>query len=160
MAELIPIKKSAGFTLLEMVVALSLLIGGVLVVYSSSARMMAHIYDNQSRLVASYLAQEGVEVVRNIRDKNWSGGQSWLNGLGIGNWQVQHNSTFLTAYNGQPLRLDNGYYQYGSGPNTVFRRKITISHPGADVMNVLVEVNWPHDGGHSVKAEKFFYNWH
>ncbi len=153
-------KKSSGFTLLEMVVAMALLIGGVLVVYGASARMLAHIYNNQARLVAAYLAQEGVETVRNIRDQNWADGLDWRNGLSNGTYRAQYDSTSLLSSSTETLKLDNGYYQYDTGDSTAFRRDIEISTAADDAMRVEVEVSWPHDGGHSVQLEKFFYDWH
>ena len=40
----------------------------------------------QKRIVAAHLAQEGVEVIRNIRDSNWLSGSNWtanINTAGI-----------------------------------------------------------------------------
>ncbi len=154
-------KKSAGFTLLEMIVATSILISGVLVVYASSAQLLAYTYNNQYRLVASYLAQEGVEVVRNIRDKNWvNGEEDWRTGLGTGDWQTQYDSSALSAYSGSPLQLTlDGFYNYETGDETIFTRKLTITHPSDDSVKLVVEVSWPYDKGNPVQAESFLYNW-
>lgn len=152
-------KRSSGFTLLEMVVAIALLIGGVLVVYGTSARMLAHIYNNQNRLVAAYLAQEGVEVVRNIRDQNWADGIDWRDGLGDGTYRVQYNSSALLSSANVPLKLNNGYYQYDSGGNTPFSRQVAINTAGEDAMRILVTVGWPHDQGNPVQVETFLYDW-
>jgi len=154
--------KSPGFTLLETVVAVAMLVGGVSVVYSTSANTLAHTYNNQYRLTASYLVQEGVEVVRNIRDQNWLDEEpDWRNGLAEGAWQVQYNSESLAVYSDSPLRVSSaGLYNYSEGVETNFRRKINIKHEGADKIRVTVEVTWPRDGGNPVRAEKFLYNWY
>ncbi len=153
--------KSAGFTLLEMIAAITILIGGVLVVYGSSARMLAYTYNNQYRLVASYLAQEGTEIIRNIRDQNWvEGAEDWREGLSIGDWRVQYDSEALMVYGDTPLLLsEDGQYSYGVGEETIFKRKISITHPTDDSVKILVEVAWPYDKGQSVQAEKILYNW-
>ncbi len=155
--------KSFGFTLLEAVVAVALLIGGVLVVYASSARMLSYTYDNQYRLVASYLAQEGIEVIRNIRDQNWLDEADWRDGLDVGDHQLQYDSgkAQLAPYADDFLYLtaDGVYNQSGDGERTVFKRKVSISHPTADSVQIKVEVNWAHDRGRPVRAEKFIYNW-
>lgn len=155
--------KSPGYTLLETVVAVAMLIGGVSVVYSTSANTLAHTYNNQHRLTASYLVQEGVEVVRNIRDQNWlDGAADWRNGLDPGEWQVQYNSKNLDACSGSPLLVsDNGLYNYSEGAETNFRRKVTIEHDSdPDKIKVTVEVTWPRDGGNPAQAVKFLYNWY
>lgn len=154
-------KRSAGFTLLEMIVAISILISGVLVVYASSAQLLAYTYSNQYRLVASYLAQEGVEVVRNIRDENWiNGEEDWREGLAIGSWQAQYNSNTLSVYSGSPLQLTpEGFYNYGTGEETIFTRELTITHPSDNSIKLMVEVSWPYDKGNPVQVETFLYNW-
>jgi len=48
---------------------------------------------NQSKLTAYYLAQEGIELVRNIRDSNWLEQRAnptvlWKEGLGAGDWEA------------------------------------------------------------------------
>jgi hypothetical protein len=152
---------SKGFTLLETIAAISILIGGVLIVYASSARMLAYTYDNQYKLTASYLAQEGIEVIRNIRDQNWvEGAEEWADGLSAGDWRVQYDSTSLMVYADTPLLLsEDGFYSYDSGESTVFKRKITISQLSDDSLKVIAEVSWPYDQGRSVQAEKILYNW-
>ena len=66
-----------GFTLVETLVALVLVtiaMGPVFILATSSLNVAARIEHN---LVASSLAQEGVEVVRNIRDTNWLNGAAF-----------------------------------------------------------------------------------
>jgi hypothetical protein len=151
---------SAGFTLLEAIVAISLLIGGALVLYASSAQLMAYTYNNQYRLTASYLAQEAAEIVRNIRDQNWIDNADWRLNLQEGTWQVQHNSTSLDPYTGARLQLsDGGLYNYGVGDNTIFIRKVTIDYPSPNSIKATVEVSWPYDGSNPVVVENFLYNW-
>ncbi|MCX6715954.1 MAG: prepilin-type N-terminal cleavage/methylation domain-containing protein, partial [Candidatus Taylorbacteria bacterium] len=72
-----------GFTIVETLVAITILmiaIAGPLVVASKSL-FSSNLSKNQ--MVASYLAQESMEVVKNIRDNNLYLGQNWLqNGAG------------------------------------------------------------------------------
>lgn len=153
--------KSAGYTLLETVIAIAILISGAMVIYSSSAHVLAYTYNNQYRLTASYLAQEGVEIVRNIRDRNWLAGQDWRAGLNDSDYQAQYNSSTLSPYSDSPLRLSSdGFYNYNEGAETIFYRKITIDHPDEDKIKVTVEVSWSYDQGQPVRAEAFLYNWY
>ena len=71
-----------GFTIVETLVAITILmiaIAGPLVV-ASKGLFGANISKDQ--MIASYLAQETMEVVKNIRDNNlYSASPNWLSGL-------------------------------------------------------------------------------
>lgn len=70
-------KNRKGFSLPEVMVSIALLAG---VVISSTNLLVSSTRSNNSnaeRITAFYLAQEGVELVRNIRDSNWLHGLSW-----------------------------------------------------------------------------------
>ncbi len=70
-----------GFTLVEGLVAIAILvlvITFVLNVIQGSLKPLAH---SQAQIVASFLAQETIETVRNIRDENFLKGRNWLYGL-------------------------------------------------------------------------------
>src|SRR3989344_7536362 len=78
-----------GFTLIETLVALVLItvaMGPVFILATSSVNVASRIEHN---LIASNLAQEGIEVIRNIRDTNWTGGAAFDNNLPAGVWRVQ-----------------------------------------------------------------------
>ena len=60
-----------GFTLLEMTVTVFILTVGILGMYGAITRTIAQSSEISNRLIASYLAQEGIEIVRNLRDGNW-----------------------------------------------------------------------------------------
>ncbi|MBP6933881.1 prepilin-type N-terminal cleavage/methylation domain-containing protein, partial [Candidatus Woesebacteria bacterium] len=64
------IKNSKGFSLVEVMVSIGIILvafTGVLTLINRSVAFHDLAY---SRLTASYLAQEGIEIVRNIRDNN------------------------------------------------------------------------------------------
>lgn len=162
-----------SFTLIETIIAISLLVVGVLVIYGSSARIIYQVGENTIHFTASYLAQEGVEVVRNIRDGNWieanASGQtiSWDDELADGTYYVQYNSAELipeTVDNIPNMEVnDSSHYGYqalglgGTGIETTnFKRVITLDHIEADVIQVKSEISW-RDG--SITAEEFLYNW-
>ena len=150
-----------GFSLLEVIIAIGILVGGSLIVYGQTARILSRINQEKTKFVASYLAQEGIEGVRNMRDANWiSGASSWVDGLGAGNYRVQYNSTSLLPYQDVALNLDSqGFYSYDTGTATPFKREITLSQPSADILKVVSKVTWP-DNQNGIQAEDFLYNWH
>lgn len=64
-------KKENGFTIIEIIISIFILCVGIIGVYSAFSAVSILTADSADRLVAAYLAQEGIEVVRNIRDSNW-----------------------------------------------------------------------------------------
>src|SRR3989338_10642757 len=78
-----------GFTLIEAMVALVLItvaMGPVLILATSAINVASRIEHN---LIASNLAQEGIEVIRNIRDTNWLNEVAFDNNLSVGTWRIQ-----------------------------------------------------------------------
>ena len=65
------IKKNLGFTLLETLIALSVISVGVMAAFTLSTANLNTARANAHRVLAANLAREGVEFVRNVRDSNW-----------------------------------------------------------------------------------------
>jgi len=179
------LKEEKGFTILELIIAVFVLTVGIIGAYVAvqSPLHYANVYKDQ--LVASYLAQEGVELVRNIRDTNWLQGfeaDDWKAGLvasaGFDGCdsdyfcEVDYNDTALlsslvAASSGYKLRLDsNNFYNYDTGDPTNFRRKINITedddigHPGEKRLIITVSVFLGDSGSPLVTAEEILYNWY
>jgi len=113
--------------------------------------------DTADRLTGTYLAQEGMEIVRNIRDTNWlkmdanpSSGYTWVDGLTSASVSQSINcvqgceADYTTgtsvagawtmspwAGSGSPLYTNNttGFYGYNTtnATRTKFERKIIIT---------------------------------
>ena len=157
-----------GFTIIEVTTAVFIITVGVVGVFSLIQQVFVFTSVSGSRLVSSYLSQEGIEIVRNIRDSNWLEQRSnpfllWDDGLPSGNWEADYNSQSLsqvysaTSY----LNLDSsGFYSYSLGSPTRFKRKISVLKPQADILEISVEVIWDERGrSHSVTAQYNLYNW-
>ena len=96
-------------------------------------RIMDFSSVSSDRLQAAYLAQEGIENVRNTRDSNWLAGNEWN------------------------LNLPSGTE---TGLLGKFDRITTITTPEPDKIVVSVEVNWQERGrDHRVVAQTELYNW-
>jgi len=162
--------KKKGFTIIELVITIFILSFGVIGVFSTFSIITILTSDSADRLTATYLAQEGMEIIRNIRDNNWLDMDAtctpelctttWLSNQldgclsGCG---VDYKSTGAeTASAGTYLNNDsNGFYSYLAGEPTKFKRKITIE-PILDtaiippdlnakddhIVKVIVEVSW------------------
>ncbi len=74
-------KKNSGLTLMETLVAISILMTAVAAPLAISAQSLVFANFAKNQISAFYLAQEVVEVVRNIRDENIKNGESWLKNL-------------------------------------------------------------------------------
>ena len=164
--------QNKGFTLLEIIIAIFFVtvgMGGVFTVVQKSFSMMSL---SASRLVAANLAQEGSEVVRNIRDTHWREAQNWDAGLGAGDYQVQYNDAetdivFCAApcsYDVMGfLKIDagNGFYNYDTGDDTKFKRRVTIDKITPDSMKITSEIIWKERGGkeYTYTAYNLLYDW-
>lgn len=164
------IRNGAGFTLIEVLAALFIMMIGVMGVMGLVVRTVAFNSSVNSQLVASYLSQEGLEIVRNIRDGNFlkihkgAGGQ-WNDGLtscpvACG---ADYNDLALGSFQDTFLRLSNGFYTYDACANcstTIFKRKITIDSATVDLLKVSVDVSWlDKENTRTVRGATELYNW-
>ncbi|HEB13543.1 MAG TPA: prepilin-type N-terminal cleavage/methylation domain-containing protein [candidate division CPR3 bacterium] len=149
-----------GFTIIEVLVALVLLTVGAGGAFALLSRTISFTSTANGRLVATYLAQEGIEIVRNIRDTNWLQGEALNEGIADGDWRVDYTEAELdNPYDGEFLKLSGGMYQYVLGDDTSLQRNITIGNI-ADGITVDVEVSWTTKGqAHSVESSTILYNW-
>ncbi|MCH8244688.1 prepilin-type N-terminal cleavage/methylation domain-containing protein [Patescibacteria group bacterium] len=165
-----------GFTLIEVLAASFIIIMGVGGAMALIQQSISFTSNAALQLEASYLAQEGMEIVRNIRDTNLlkihkGVGGNWTDGLidpdgdgtnecAIG-CQSDYAQSFLTAYQDTLLQFSNGFYSHiPSTTDSIFKRKITVTSLDPDILEVLVEVMWEERGrSHTVKAATKLYNW-
>ena len=160
--------KSRGFTLLEVIIAIFILTVGVGGAFSLIYQTLSVASLSELRLTGAYLAQEGMEVVRNIRDKTWLEKRTgpaimWDEYLPVGSWKADYLTQNLNnPYNGTFLNIDaNGFYSYSAGTPTKFKRKILIEKPEVDKIKVTVEVIWEERGrSHDVKVSEYLTNWY
>lgn len=77
-----PLKFKKGFTLVETMVAISILMLGILGPLSIASSGLRNSLFAKDQVTAYYLAQEGIEYVRYVRDDNYLLERSnWLSGL-------------------------------------------------------------------------------
>ncbi len=115
-------------------------------------------------LIASNLAQEGIEVARNIRDRDWFLGNIFGASLPDGSWRVQWDSASLLLLSGNPfLKKDiaTGVFGYSTGVNTVFKRKIDILKISSSEIRVISTVTWDENSNSkTTNAEAHLFNWY
>ena len=160
-----------GFTILELLGAILVILIGVLTAYGVVQSIITYTIDSSDRITAAYLAKEGVELVRNIRDKNWVVNLDWNLGLSSGNYEIDYNDLGLTACAGacafnnlrflrkSTVSASDYSYNYTSGTNSKFKRKITISPDGAEI-KVIVDVFWKKRTQiSSISVQENIYDW-
>lgn len=101
-------KNGAGFTLLEMLLALAVVSVGIMGAFTLSLANLHTARDNYNRILAANLAREGVELVRNIRDSNWlkidnnvdcgSGPCTWDQGLNYVTSTIDYDDATLNQF--------------------------------------------------------------
>jgi len=165
----------AGFTVIEVLLAITIIIIGTGGVFALTARTVAVASANNNKLVASYLAQEGVEIVRNIRDTNFlkireGVALSWDEGIILPGsvcatspfCQADYSQNSLSVAAGGPLFRDGvtNLYNHTAGTPTIFIREIKTVAVGTDKIEVEVKVLWSERGdGREVQAVTEIYNW-
>jgi len=130
------VKKQLGFTILELMITISIFLAGILAIYGVAQQPLYFSSLFMSKFTASYLAQEGIENTRNIRDTNWINSLPWDAGL---------TNSQDTVFN-------------------KFARSVTITPKtdsgGREYREVLVEVSWTERGqNNKIQAQENLYNW-
>jgi len=152
-----------GFSLIETIVAISIMLIGIVGLYALVPFYLKVVAVNKDRFVASQLAREGIEFVRNIRDSNLLAGNNWNDNLTgcVSGCQMDYNDDAgLSGYTGMSLRIDpSGFYKYEGGLITKYKRKITITSTDPNKeLNVEVEIFGLMDSA-VFKAVEIIYNW-
>jgi prepilin-type N-terminal cleavage/methylation domain-containing protein len=155
-----------GFTLIEIMGAIFILTVGIGAAFSLIQQTLAAASLAKDQLVTSYLAQEGMEIVKNIRDTNWLKGKSWDNDLPAS--PSTYGLDYLTQALPDPscasegyLEFDGNFYRCSTNPNSKIKRKISIEKIGTEKMKVIVEVEWEEKGRtHSFKVLEYITNWY
>ena len=163
---------STGFTMIEIIITIAVLSVGIIGTYNAFYSIM-NVADTMSyRLTAAYLAQEGIDIVKNIRDGSCVAGVAFNSGLTscAGGCQadykagtaVEQRPNQLQPYIGSFLKINSdGFYGYDLGTETKFKRAITINQVSLDELQVDSEVFWNYNGkDYSVKSSGYLYNWH
>ena len=153
-----------GFTLVEALAALAVLTVGLVPIMMAAFSATGVADSLRNDMIASNLAQEGIEVVRAVRDTNWFKGLPAFDPstITMGDHQVVWNSTTITAaYTNIPLKIDgNGVYNYTTGTNTIFYRKVTLTQISASEIQVISDVTWKdRKQNRDIKIESYLFDW-
>lgn len=171
-----------GFTLIETLVALSIFSLSIVALIVAAGQGVSNFQTIKARLTASYLAQEGVELVHNIRDTEITSGGDWNsfvsstvfdcvipnpNSVGCTIDAVFNPSVITVLPCGisscAPLKYSDPIgYNYGSSSPiaTIFERIISVEIIGVNEIKVKSTVNYTVGGTTSqIVMSEILTNW-
>lgn len=137
-------KQQPGFTLLEVLIALSIITIGALGVFALMNRTVLATEQNRNSIIAVNLAREGIELVRSIRDSAGLGFAELDNNCGTYpdcNWiidsSINYNlttaadSATISSCTNCMLYITGGQYSHdNTGQRTGIKRLININNGG------------------------------
>lgn len=174
-------EKNRGFTIVETLVAIAILLVSVTgpMAFSRTGLVSLEIYEDRAKALS--LAREGLEAVKNIRDNNNLTGAPWLDGLNSCNGALKCSiDTTIIPFDVDlcdpsgcdPLLQDEvaGIVKYGhTGEPSKFTRTITVREktlsdetgPVSNEAIVTVTVEWVSSNliPKEVVLEEFIYSW-
>lgn len=146
-------QKKSGFSIGEVLISvflISIALTTIMTMYNAGVK---EIIDERDSVIASLLAQEGVELIRNIRDNNWANGDSSFLDIDdstagcridVGSINICEDSPpdYLLSYSG------SFYVHDSSGSATRFSRKVIINTIASspDEKEILSIVTWDYSG--------------
>lgn len=152
-----------GFSLIEVIISIFLIIIGLFASIELISKGLRESIDSRDQSIATELAQEGIELVRNVRDNNWlnfgpldpqDGSFEYFDD---GNCRIDKNSgyggTIDCGVSGNEFRLyidNDGFYVHDPGTATKFYRKLIIED-GGDTMGIVSMVVWSRTGNFPAK---------
>lgn len=144
-------KRRRGFTLIETLVAISVLLvslAGPLSIASSALRGAVYARD---QVTAFYLAQEAIEYVRAVRDENLLVGDAWLTGLddcvdATCTVDFPNFTHDVCAGTCSPILIgdSSGLFNHQGGSPSIFTRSFSVEtlEGYSDEVVVSVTVSW------------------
>lgn len=168
-----------GFGLIEVTVSIYIITMGLLGLMSLVLQNLQVQHINKNSIIASQLAQEGIELVRNVRDNNWrTEGSDWKDDiyteLGENNYIIDYRGrtsiqTGLSGVNDSNARLyihnsgaNEGFYTHSTNntTETFFYRIINVEKYANIYLTIKSIIYWEERGRpHKYIVETKLYNW-
>lgn len=158
---------TAGFTLIEALVAISVLLVAIVGPMAIAQSGIQNSIFAKDQITAFYIAQEGVEIIRSIRDENALNSRPWLTGIPIGTGGADcasaagcgidiENLNFIdcAANSGTACNIfydeaglssggQRGIYGHDSGnAQTVYSRSVHVASVNANEITIDSTVTW------------------
>ncbi len=145
--------KQSGFSLIEILAVLFVVSMSMLGVISLIIQNIQAQSINKNNLIASSLAQEGIELIRQTRDANWRAGRAFDYNLSAGTYKIDYRLNAplpVTSISDAKIYLQNGFYVNDTGTEvdispTIFNREIFLDKPVGYIgapLQVRVIITW------------------
>lgn len=144
-----PAKK--GFSLIEVLVALLVLSVGIAAIAILMVKNIKDLHTSKNQIIASMLAQEGIELVRNLKDNTAAFVTTPIIGKANGSdYRIDIGMSYANFLNNaasdKKLYLNSGFYTHtNTGTPTKFSRKIEIAN-GTGQITVTCYASWNASG--------------
>ncbi len=165
-----------GFTLLEALVAVSILMVAVVAPITIAQKGLSSAVYTKNQMIASYLAQDAIEYIKNVRDGNILLNKItptvWLDGFddcldsnlcavdtkydSIG--EIFEDETKVLKKE-KDIEGKFQFYGYFTGEDTNFTRSINIKKISDDEALINVVVRWDADIDNKVDVSTLIYNY-
>jgi prepilin-type N-terminal cleavage/methylation domain-containing protein len=164
-----------GFTLVEMLVAVAILVGSIVGPIFLAAQGIAVATEAKNRILAAYLADEAIEFVKNKRDGNLLNGESWL--AGFEQCQGQDNKCSVDVWTEEIKKCSEGgcflkvfqnsgngfYLRYGhAGSQTSFslERNFFYEKISDEEIKITAGILWKEKTlSRSFELSEYMYKW-
>jgi type II secretory pathway pseudopilin PulG len=165
-----------AFTMVEIIVVLMVVSVGLVGILALIVQNIQSQSYNKNNLIANHLAQEGIELIRKVRDSNWKAGQPFYTNLAAAASYGVTNQYYMDYRDAAPhthnvatpaeliLKQDaNGWYFHdinSSATSTIFSRLITTQLVDANSLQVNAVVTWSdHNRNFSYALQTLLYDW-
>lgn len=176
-------KQNKGFTLVEALVAISILMVAIVTPMTIAQNGLSSAMYSKDQMTASFLAQDAIEYIKNKRDEigvqkdplvgktdgEWIGKSGYFaTCFQVAGCKIDTINNNVSAFNNEKLvvsREGSGflYYGYAGGDTSKFTRKIFITSPVVTDVNeamIDVTVSWQNGGNtETVEIKNFIYNY-
>ena len=168
-------KQNRGFTLIEMLIAVFIFSVSLVGLMTISSRGLKVAKEAQNQIIAEYLALEGIEVVRNVRDSallSQEGASTWQNVFDQDGCLSQSGSnpscmfTLVDPIILEPCTTCRVYYseslyayrndQSSGYTDSGFTRKIQFTTVPTNNREIVVSVTVDWNGGEVTYSENLF----
>lgn len=165
------LQTSRGQTIVEVLIVSLIITVGLVGSLSIFSQFYALHQLRSEQITATYLAAEGIELVKNLIDTNYIKSASWnsgLSGCDASGCSIDYNDSSLKSGGGQQLYIDasdlstSGLYSHdiSSKPSPYTRTIKIISKLSGKAMEVVSTVNWQIRGrDYKSELKTYFYEW-
>jgi len=141
--------KKKGFLLIEAMFATTVMVFGIVAIIPLVTFSLKEATDSRDQVIAGMLAQEGAELVQNLRDNNLvkdkDAFQDNFPGGDEDDCRIDYKSTDVKKCDASSKALNlnsEHYYEHGSGDETKFQRKIELDYITAEKLEVTSVAVW------------------